>query len=126
MLYFLPTTLYNNIWLYYHGEDYVPEMVTLETINVDPETKYPYYFNLKSTEIEKDPKNNRSRTRHVKVVTPDEFNNLIEDNNAEFSYAIFVKDNKVIGYAEVGENDGTIEVFKNHIRNAYIIIFNVK
>ena len=62
----------------------------------------------------------------IVTVTPDEFNNLIKDNNAEFSYAIFVKDNKVIGYAEVGENDGTIEVFKNHIRNSYIIIFNVK
>lgn len=83
------TPYINNIWLYYHGEDYVPEMVTLETINVDPETKYPYYFNLKSTEIEKDPKNNRSRTRHIKVVTPDEFKgivtheinkNAIEDN----------------------------------------------
>ncbi|MBR2239996.1 MAG: hypothetical protein IKO49_02065 [Bacilli bacterium] len=71
------TPYIDNIWLYYYGEDYVPEMVTLETINVDPETKYPYFFNLKSTEIEKDPGNSRSKTRHVKVVTPDEFKGIV-------------------------------------------------
>ncbi len=51
----------------------------------------------------------------VITITPDEFNAFVKDNN-NFSYAIFVNNNKIVGCAEVNEKDRTINAFTNHLK----------